>query len=49
LAQFFASPETCIDYVAEPYCKYEDQAPEKWGEIVKACYDEGQFAQTLNL
>lgn len=41
LGQFFASPDTCIDFVAEPYTRFDEHSPDKWNEIMKACYDEG--------
>ena len=36
LALFFASAETCIDYVQEPYTKYEERPPDKWNDIFRA-------------
>lgn len=41
LAPFFATPETCLDYVAEPYARYEERQPDKWNELLKAVYNEG--------
>ena len=38
LAGFFASAETCIDYVQEPYTKYEERLPDKWNEIFNMLY-----------
>ena len=42
LGPMFATPETCIDFVAEPYTKYEERAPDKWNELFKGVYDEGR-------
>jgi hypothetical protein len=42
LAPFFATPETCIDYVAEPYARYDERPPDKWNELLKAVYNEGE-------
>lgn len=36
LGMFFASVETNIDYVNEPYTKYEERPPDKWNDIIKA-------------
>jgi hypothetical protein len=41
LSPFFATAETCIDFVAEPYSKYEERAPDKWNELIKAVYQDG--------
>ena len=41
LAGFFATAETCIDYVQEPYTKYEERLPDKWNEIFKAIQESG--------
>lgn len=41
LSPFFATPDTCIDYVSEPYARYEERPPEKWNELLKAIYNEG--------
>ena len=38
LTPLFATPETCIDFVAEPYSKYEERAPDKWNDLFKAIY-----------
>lgn len=38
---FFASGEHCQEFVAEPYAKYEERAPDKWNELIKALYSEG--------
>ena len=41
LGVFFASADSCGEYVAEPYAKYEERAPDKWNELVKALYQDG--------
>ena len=41
LAVFFASVEHCAEFVAEPYAKYEERAPDKWNEAIKALYQDG--------
>lgn len=43
LAGFFATAETCIDYVQEPYTKYEERLPDKWNEIFKAIQESGEI------
>jgi len=43
LGVFFASVETCIDYVNEPYTKYEERVPDKWNDIVKAIMETGDL------
>lgn len=41
MGQLFATADTCIDFVAEPYLKFEERAPEKWAELVKTAYNDG--------
>jgi len=36
LLGFFATAENCIDFIQEPYTKYEERLPDKWNEIFKA-------------
>ena len=43
LAMFFATAETCIDYVNEPYTKYEERTPDKWNDIMKAITESGEL------
>lgn len=43
LGMFFASAETCIDYVNEPYTKYEERPPDKWNDIIKAVSETGNL------
>ena len=38
LAPLFATADTCIDFIAEPYVKYEERAPDKWNELIKSVY-----------
>ncbi len=42
LVGFFATAETCIDYVAEPYTKYEERPPDKWNEIFKTIQENAE-------
>lgn len=44
LGPFFATADVCIDFVAEPYSKYEERAPDKWNELIKAVYQDGSVA-----
>lgn len=41
LGPLFATADTCIDFVAEPYVKYEERAPDKWNELIKLVYQDG--------
>lgn len=41
LSPFFVTAETCIDYVAEPYTKYEERLPDRWNEIFKTMHENG--------
>ena len=43
LAGFFATADSCIDYVKEPYTKFEERLPDKWNEIFKAIQEKGQM------
>jgi hypothetical protein len=43
LSPFFATADSCIDYVAEPYTKYEDRQPDKWNEMFKALEAGGEM------
>lgn len=36
LTPFFANAEHCMDFVHEPYPKYEDKLPDKWNEFFNA-------------
>jgi hypothetical protein len=47
LSPFFAQADTCMDFVGEPYTKYEERAPDKWNEILKQFYDEGRVEVTV--
>ena len=44
LSQFFASADTCIDYVHEPYVKYEERSPDQWNEFIMEAHREGQVS-----
>ena len=35
LSPFVATTETCGEFVAEPFTKYDERAPDKWNEIFK--------------
>ena len=35
LSPFFATVDTCLDYVSEPYTKYEERLPDRWNEVFK--------------
>jgi hypothetical protein len=41
LAPLFATADTCIDFIAEPYVKYEERTPDKWNELIKSVYQDG--------
>lgn len=41
LGPFFALPDTCAELVCEPYAKYEERAPDKWNELIKQVYADG--------
>ena len=43
MSGFFASADTCIDYVHEPYTKYEERPPDKWNEIFKTMQESGMM------
>ena len=43
LTGFFATADTCIDYIEEPYTKYEERLPDKWNEIFKAMQEAGEL------
>lgn len=38
LSPFFATADNCGEFVAEPYVKYEERAPDKWNDLIKAVY-----------
>ncbi len=38
LSPFFATADSCAEFVSEPYAKYEERAPDKWNELVKIVY-----------
>lgn len=31
-----------MELVTEPYAKYEERAPDKWNELIKSVYQDGQ-------
>lgn len=43
LGPFFASPDSCIDFVNESFAKFEERSPEKWNELIKASYNDGKI------
>jgi len=42
LTPMFANDETCGEFVGGPYSKFDERAPDKWNELVKAVYNEGK-------
>jgi len=42
LSGFFATAENCIDFVQEPYTKYEERTPDKWNEIFHKIIESGE-------
>jgi hypothetical protein len=42
LSPFFATGESCGEYVSEPYPKFEEKQPDKWNEWFKAQYGDGK-------
>lgn len=43
LSGFFGTADNCIDYIEEPYTKYEERLPDKWNEIFKAMQESGEL------
>ncbi len=43
LSAYFASPDSCIDFVQEPYSKFEERSPEKWNELLRASFNDGKM------
>ena len=43
LSPFFATADTCIDFVAEPYTKYEERLPDRWNEVFKIMQEQGEM------
>lgn len=41
LSPFFATADSCGEFVLEPFAKYEERAPDKWNEFVKIVYQDG--------
>lgn len=41
LGPFFATADLVGEHVSEPYCKYEERAPDKWNELIKQVWAEG--------
>ena len=42
LSPFFATSETCGEYVSEPYPKFEEKLPDKWNEWFKLQFGDGK-------
>jgi len=42
MAPFFASADTCMDFVAEPYVKFDERPADKWNDLLKNMYDDGR-------
>jgi hypothetical protein len=47
LAPFFATSDQCVELVAEPYPKYEERAPDKWNELFKSVYQDGNCSMKV--
>lgn len=39
LVKFFGSPETCSQYVREPYTKVDDKLVDKWSDLMKIAFE----------
>lgn len=44
LAPFFATADLCSEFISEPYVKYEERTPDKWNELIKSVYQDGNVA-----
>jgi hypothetical protein len=42
LSPFYATADTCMDFVAEPYVKFDERPADKWNDLLKNCYDDGR-------
>ncbi len=42
MTAMFATADKCIDFVAEPYTKFEERTSDKWAELIKAIYNDGK-------
>lgn len=42
LGPFFATNESCSEFVSEPYPKFEEKLPDKWNEWFKLQYGDGK-------
>jgi len=42
LSPFFATVDSCGDYVSEPYPKFEEKLPDKWNDWFKLQYGDGK-------
>lgn len=42
LSPFFATGESCGEYVSEPYPKFEEKLPDKWNEWFKLQFGDGK-------
>ena len=38
----FGSAEHCSEFLAEPYTKYDEKAPDKWNDLIKGIFNEGK-------
>jgi hypothetical protein len=45
LSPFFATAESCGEYVSEPYPKFEEKLPDKWNEWFKLQLGDGKTIQ----
>lgn len=41
LTPFFATADTCADYANEPYAKFEERPADKWNELLKNVFEDG--------
>ena len=50
MSPFFASPGTTIDYVAEPYTKFETRSGDMWANLIQSAFTEdGSNLRVLKL
>ena len=45
LSPFFATGESCGEYISEPFPKFEEKQPDKWNEWFKLQYGDGKSVQ----
>ena len=42
LSPFFATADTCMDFCAEPYVKFDEKPADKWNDLLKNMFDDGR-------